>query len=98
MARPYLRFDSQDLVLRDYLAVDRTILANERTFLSYMRTALALIAAGVTFIKLFDEVWIAVVGWLFVPCGVAAIVIGVLRYWQMRIVIPREHLKDHKQE
>ena len=92
MPRPYLQFESHDLIVRDYLAVDRTILANERTFLSYVRTALALIAAGVSFIKLFDELWIAIVGWLFVPCGVLAIVIGVLRYWQMHIAIPREHL------
>ncbi|RPJ43750.1 MAG: DUF202 domain-containing protein, partial [Deltaproteobacteria bacterium] len=28
---PYSRFESTDLILRDELAVDRTLLANERT-------------------------------------------------------------------
>lgn len=39
----YHQFQESDLILRDYLALDRTKLANERTFLAYIRTALAII-------------------------------------------------------
>lgn len=33
---PYSRFDQEELIIRDYLAADRTVLANERTFLAYV--------------------------------------------------------------
>lgn len=41
------------MIMRDYLAYDRTILANERTLLAYIRTTIAFLAAGVTIIKIF---------------------------------------------
>lgn len=37
---------SSETMVRDQLALDRTLLANERTLLAYIRTALALIGAG----------------------------------------------------
>ena len=45
---PYSKINPSDMILRDHLAYDRTVLANERTFLSYMRTSIALFAAGGT--------------------------------------------------
>ena len=42
---PYQIIDGQ-LILRDHLAADRTVLANERTFLAYIRTTLTLFVAG----------------------------------------------------
>lgn len=36
----YEKLDRKSLILRDHLAVDRTILANERTVLAYVRTIL----------------------------------------------------------
>ncbi|MDD2749769.1 DUF202 domain-containing protein [Acidithiobacillus sp.] len=45
---PYLnKFSAHNFILRDWLALDRTILANERTILSFTRTALVLILAGI---------------------------------------------------
>jgi uncharacterized membrane protein YidH (DUF202 family) len=32
--QPYARFEREELIVRDYLAADRTALANERTFLA----------------------------------------------------------------
>ncbi len=46
--QPYARFKGEDLILRDELAINRTILANEATLLAYVRSALTLIIAGVT--------------------------------------------------
>ncbi|MCI0499055.1 MAG: DUF202 domain-containing protein [Planctomycetales bacterium] len=51
----YTRFEQQELILRDELAIDRTRLANERTFLAYVRTALALAIVGGTCIHLFPN-------------------------------------------
>lgn len=45
------RENYDDMILRDYLAVDRTLLANERTYLSYLRTSVSFIVAGLTLLK-----------------------------------------------
>ena len=50
---PYTKFDPNEMIMRDFLAYDRTILANERTLLAYVRTAITFLAAGVTIIKIF---------------------------------------------
>lgn len=56
--QPYTRFNQEELIVRDYLAADRTSLANERTFLAYVRTALAIAAAGGSLIHFLDSlVW-----------------------------------------
>lgn len=84
MGRPYDGLQADELILRDHLALSRTTLANERTVLAYARTAIALLAAGVSFIELFDSPLIAILGWVFVPLGVATAVLGLRRYLQVR--------------
>ena len=42
---PYLRFDWSNLILRDELAVERTLLSNERTLLAYLRSGAALLVS-----------------------------------------------------
>lgn len=76
----YERFGDADLILRDHLALDRTVLANERTFLAYTRTALTLFAVGVTFAHFFQSLWLEILGWMFVPAGVATFFLGWIRY------------------
>ncbi len=51
---PYQRFKGHELILRDELAIDRTVLANERTLLSYLRTGLALALTGGGIIRFFE--------------------------------------------
>ena len=50
---PYREFRAEELILRDFLALDRTVLANQRTFLAYIRTSLAFLVTGAGFIKFF---------------------------------------------
>jgi len=88
MPRPYENRSATNLILRDHLAIDRTILANERTFLAYARTALALVVAGVSFIKLLDSPETTFMGWLLIPLGIATLVWGTRRYFQMRVTVP----------
>lgn len=42
----------QEVVLRDYLAIERTRLANERTLLSYIRSSLYLLLGGIAFFQI----------------------------------------------
>lgn len=78
--KSYPKMIKEKLILRDYLAADRTVLANERTFLAYIRTALTLFAAGVTLTFFFESVVIVMIGWILMPLGVMTLVIGLVRY------------------
>ena len=70
--------------IREKLDAARTKLANERTLLSYVRTSLALIVAGITFIRFFDYQIIVYLGWSFLPIGVINFILGVIRYHTTR--------------
>jgi putative membrane protein len=85
----YTHVDEKRMVLRDYLAIDRTVLSNQNTFLAYVRTALTLFVAGVTFIRFFDNNIVESVGWVFVPVGIATFIIGAIRYNKIRVVLER---------
>lgn len=81
---PYARFKKEELLLRDYLALDRTVLANERTFLSYTRTALAFAGGGVGIIYFLDSAIAKVVGGAVLPIAVLVFLAGAVRYHRMR--------------
>jgi len=81
---------SEELILRDHLALDRTRLANERTLLAYVRTAFMLIIAGATALKLFVETpAVVITAWLFIVMGVVVAVFGAWRFESMRRKINR---------
>lgn len=44
----------EKVILRDYLAIERTRLANERTLLSYIRSSLYLLLGSIGFFQLKD--------------------------------------------
>ena len=78
-SNPYSRFASTQLILRDQLAIDRTILANERTFLAYVRTALAFALTGAGCIRFFDNPIIHALGVFLIIAGLTISVIGTWR-------------------
>jgi putative membrane protein len=87
--RAYSDVDSSEFILRDFLAIDRTILANQTTFLAYLRTALTLFVAGITFIKFFENLIVEIIGWVFMPTGVATFFVGLVRYNRIRLALER---------
>jgi putative membrane protein len=79
------RYKSEDLILRDHLALDRTQLANERTLLSYVRTALMLAVAGATAVKFVGQnPTVIFTGWVFIGCGMVVGAIGAWRFLTMQ--------------
>jgi len=74
-------------VVRDYMAIERTVMANERTFLSYIRSALGLFIGGASFIEFFESAWIVTVGWIFLPLGVMAFLLGLRKYKRINDLI-----------
>jgi putative membrane protein len=93
---PYKRFDSDDLILRDELAIDRTLLANERTLFSYLRSGVALLIAGVSIIHFSQEGWFWAVGIACIPTGLITGIVGAIRYRRMNqsITLIRRQSKD----
>ncbi|NWG05044.1 MAG: DUF202 domain-containing protein [Syntrophaceae bacterium] len=96
---PYERFKHKELILRDELAIDRTMLANERTVLAYLRGALTLLIAGITFLNFFDTGMLLYIGILCIPLGLAIGIFGVFRYRKMdkSIRIVRESLSREEE-
>lgn len=73
--------EKQNLEMRDKLAMERTKLANERTFLSYLRTGMAMVFAGFTFIKVFnDDPFYIGVGLIFISIGFGVVIFGYYRF------------------
>jgi len=91
--------ERRDLITHDRDAIHRTILANQRTFLSYLRTALTFFVAGISFVKFFGNIIVEVIGWAFIPIGIATFVVGLLRYNKLRVrlirmTVPLHHHPD----
>ncbi|MCE5336408.1 MAG: DUF202 domain-containing protein [Desulfobacteraceae bacterium] len=87
---PFSRFDCDSLILRDELAIERTLLANERTLMAYLRSAVALLIAGVTMMH-FSVAggWFWLVGLACIPFGVIAGTVGIRRFSRMNSIITR---------
>jgi len=95
---PYSKYCADKLILRDELAIDRTLLANERTLLSYLRSAVTLIIAGVSIIHFSTEGWFWTVGLACIPTGIITAIIGVARYKRMNRSIVRVRTETGKVE
>ncbi|HKB60739.1 MAG TPA: DUF202 domain-containing protein [Gallionellaceae bacterium] len=79
----YSKFDTAELILRDHLAIDRTLLANERTLLSYLRSGVALFIAGISIVHFAHQGWFADFGYACLPVGVVTVFFGATRYRRM---------------
>jgi len=92
----YERFTRRELILRDELAIDRTLLANERTLLAYLRSAAALLIAGLTIIHFAVKGWFLTMGAVCIPGSIFVAVLGVRRYRRMdsEIRILRRELEE----
>ncbi len=78
-------FLEKQLILRDYLAIERTILTNEATFLAYIRTGLTVMIVGVTAVGLSQNyIVFQYMGVFGVLAGLYILVLGMTRTIQMR--------------
>ena len=71
-----------EMIVRDYLALDRTILANERTLLAYLRSFIGAFSAGLAMLKLFDSLLTNILGSFFIIISPFFVVIGIVRFVQ----------------
>ena len=76
--------NSKKLIMRDWLAIERTKLANERTFLSYFRTSLVLFATGLTLLKIDYFSDIKYLGIILLIIAPVVLLIGIIRLLQVK--------------
>lgn len=71
------------LILRDYLALERTRLANERTLLSYIRTSLYFLLGGIALLQIEGFGNITWLGYSSLFLCVTLLLIGVVRFMRL---------------
>ena len=76
--------NKDEMITRDYLALDRTELANSRTLLAYIRTAIAVFAAGIGMMEFIESRVIAVIGVVFMAVSPFVAVTGIFYYVRMK--------------
>ena len=76
----HLHLMTEETILRDKLALDRTQLANERTFLAYARTALALVVLAAFIFRFSPTPSGVALGLLALVAAGGVIVWGVRKY------------------
>ncbi len=84
---PYVNFSKEELILRDHLAIDRTILSNESTILAYIRTSVAVAAAGATIIHFLPGFYLDLLGGILIVISIIILIIGLIRYRKMDKII-----------
>jgi putative membrane protein len=83
--------------LRDYLAIERTILTNEGTVLAYIRTSLTIAVVGVTILNLYPENRnLQTIGIALASTAVIIFSVGLIRTLRMRKKINR--FLKHREE
>jgi len=74
----------EQIILRDYLAMQRTTLANERTLFSYIRTSLYLVLGGIGLSEVDYFSHLKWVGTLALSLSAIVLVYGFVRYIVLR--------------
>lgn len=71
---------NKDLILREYLAIERTKMANQRTLLTYIRTGLYFFIAGSTLGELLDTTFWRIMGTPLIIIGLMLMITGLVLY------------------
>lgn len=85
-----------EIILRDYLALERTKLANERTLLAYFRTSLYMLLGSIAFLRLTGFESIRWVGYAALALSVILICTGLVRYYVIKAHLIRYYKKNSR--
>ena len=76
--------EPKKLILRDYLALDRTKLANQRTLLSFVRTSLYLVVSGIAVLNVKILQDIRFLGFVLMGISILVFVAGIVNFFYFR--------------
>lgn len=88
----------QQVILRDYLAIERTRLANERTLLSYIRSSLYLLLGGIAFFQLKEFPNFKYLAILSLVFSLIFFIIGIYRFTLLKKSLKRLYYKSEEIE
>ncbi len=74
----------RELIVRDYLARQRTTLANDRTLLSFIRTSLYFLVSGTALFEVRNLDRIRELGYVAFALSVLFLVVGFSSYFKVR--------------
>jgi len=91
---------NKDLILRERLALQRTILANQSTFLAFLRTSMYFFIAGLSLESLLKIENSFIIEWFLFISSLVIFCIGVLNYYKHKKMIleNEKHIGDYKME
>ena len=78
---------NKDLILREQLAIQRTVLANQSTFLSFLRTSMYFLMAGLTIQNIFSERKYFFFEILLFIISALVLVVGIYNYFKNKALI-----------
>jgi len=74
----------EELIVRDYLARQRTSLANDRTLLSFIRTSLYFLVSGTALFEVNNLSQIRELGYFAFGLSITFLVIGIVSYIKVK--------------
>lgn len=83
-------FTDEELIVRDYLARQRTYLANDRTLLSYIRTALYFLVSGTALFEVEALDHVRQLGYAGFGLSIGMFILGFYTYFRVK-----RKLKNH---
>ncbi|WP_207496784.1 DUF202 domain-containing protein [Aridibaculum aurantiacum] len=88
---------NKDLILREKLALQRTVMANQRTFLSFIRTSLYFSIAGFSVGEILVVKHEDIIGFAFFGLSIILLIIGFYSYYVQRkkIEASRQHIGNY---
>ena len=91
---------NKDLILRERLALQRTILANQSTFLAFLRTSMYFFIAGLSLESLLKIENSFIIEWFLFISSFVIFCIGVFNYYKHKKMIleNEKHIGDYKME
>gem|GEM_PF-494942 len=94
----YLYRMNRDLILRERLAIQRTIMANQSTFLSFLRTSMYFAVAGVSLDQLLKLPGGHIIEYLFLVISAVLLVVGGANYFIQKRKIDKseKHIGDYQ--
>jgi putative membrane protein len=91
---------NKDLILRERLALQRTILANQSTFLAFLRTSMYFFVAGLSLESLLKIENSYIIEWFLFISSFVIFSIGIFNYFSHKKMISdnEKHIGDYKME
>lgn len=91
---------NKDLILRERLALQRTVLANQSTFLAFLRTSMYFLVAGLTLRNLLQIENSKGIEFTFFAIAAIVFIVGIVNFVKHKksIVENKKHIGDYQLE